>query len=75
MKDTFRSDERIGRVAAPLLVLHGERDRIVPIRFAEKLFVLAREPKRMVRFPQGGHVNLDDYGAAKVIKQFLAELP
>jgi hypothetical protein len=24
-----------------------------------------------VRFPQGGHVNLDDYGAAKVIKEFL----
>jgi uncharacterized protein len=74
MKDKFRSDERIGRVAAPLLVLHGEADRIVPIRFGEKLFALAREPKRMVRFPQGGHVNLDDYGAAKVIKQFLAEL-
>ncbi|MGC1696396.1 MAG: alpha/beta hydrolase, partial [Pseudolabrys sp.] len=75
MKDTFRSDARIGRVSAPLLVLHGERDTIVPIRFAERLFALAREPKRMVRFPQGGHVNLDDYGAAKVVKQFLAELP
>jgi fermentation-respiration switch protein FrsA (DUF1100 family) len=75
MKDTFRSDERIGRVSAPLLVLHGELDTIVPIRFAEKLFALAREPKRMVRFPQGGHVNLDDYGAAKVVKEFLAELP
>ena len=75
MKDTFRSDARIGRVSAPLLGLHGERDTIVPIRFAERLFALAREPKRMVRFPQGGHVNLDDYGAAKVVKQFLAELP
>ena len=75
MKDTFHSDERIGRVSAPLLVLHGERDRIVPIHYSEKLFALAREPKRMVRFPQGGHVNLDDYGAAKVIKEFLAGLP
>jgi uncharacterized protein len=75
MKDTFHSDERIGRVSAPLLVLHGERDSIVPIHYSEKLFALAREPKRMVRFPQGGHVNLDDYGAAKVIKEFLAGLP
>ena len=74
MKDTFRSDERIGRVAAPLLVLHGVADRVVPIRFGERLFALAREPKRFVRFPQGGHVNLDDYGAAKVIQEFLAEL-
>ncbi len=74
MKDKFRSDERIGRVSAPLLVLHGEEDRIVPIRFAEKLFALAREPKRFVCFPQGGHVNLDDFGAAKVVKEFLAKL-
>lgn len=75
MKDKFHSDERIGRVSAPLLVLHGEQDRIVPIRFAERLFALAREPKRLVRFPQGGHVDLDDHGAAKVVREFLAELP
>jgi uncharacterized protein len=75
MKDKFRSDERIARVSAPLLVLHGEQDRIVPIRFGEKLFALAREPKRFVRFLQGGHVDLDDHGAAKVVKEFLAELP
>jgi hypothetical protein len=75
IKDTFHSDERIGRVTAPLLVLHGELDRVVPIRFGEKLFALAREPKRMVRFPQGGHVNLDGFGAPKAIKEFLAALP
>ena len=74
MKDKFRSDERIGRVSAPLLVMHGEQDRIVPIRFGEKLFALAREPKRFVRFPQGGHVDLDDHGAAKVVQAFLAGL-
>ena len=74
MKDTWHSDQRIGRVSAPLLVMHGEQDRLVPIRFSERLFALAREPKRMVRFPQGGHVNLDDFGAAKVVKEFLAGL-
>jgi fermentation-respiration switch protein FrsA (DUF1100 family) len=74
IKDPFHSDQRIAHVSAPLLVLHGERDGIVPISFGERLFALAREPKRMVRFPQGGHVNLDDYGAAKVVKEFLAEL-
>lgn len=74
IKDTFRSDERIGRVKAPLLILHGERDRIVPIRFGEKLFALANEPKRMVRFPLGGHVDLDDFGAPGLVKEFLASL-
>lgn len=74
MKDPFRSDERIGRVSAPLLVLHGERDAVVPIAYGERLFALAREPKRMVRFAQGGHVNLDDHGAAEPVKAFLTGL-
>ncbi|HET9175841.1 MAG TPA: alpha/beta hydrolase, partial [Pseudolabrys sp.] len=58
----------------PLLALHGELDRIVPIRFGEKLFSLAGEPKRMVRFPQAGHVNLDNYGAEKAVRVFLREV-
>jgi fermentation-respiration switch protein FrsA (DUF1100 family) len=74
IKDSFRSDRRIGRVSAPLLVLHGERDRIVPISFGERLFALAHEPKRMVRFPQGGHVDLDDHGAKIAVRAFLADL-
>ena len=74
IKDAWHSDRRIGRVTAPVLVLHGERDRVVPIRFGEQLFALANEPKRMVRFPAGTHVDLDDHGAADVVKKFLAEI-
>jgi uncharacterized protein len=74
MRDPFLSDLRIKKVRAPLLVLHGERDSIVPISFGEKLFALANEPKRMQRFPQGGHVNLDSHGAMPVIKEFLGGL-
>jgi fermentation-respiration switch protein FrsA (DUF1100 family) len=75
MKDTWHTDQRITRISAPLLVLHGEQDRVVPIRFGEQLFALANEPKRMARFPQGGHVNLDEFGAPKAIKEFLVGLP
>jgi hypothetical protein len=74
IRDKFRSDRRIARVNAPLLVLHGERDRVVPIAFAERLYALAREPKRMVRFPDGGHVDLDDHGAMAAVREFIAAL-
>ena len=74
IKDTFHSDRRIVRVKAPILVLHGERDRVVPIAFGERLFVLANEPKRFVRFPAGGHVDLDDFGAMAEVQKFLGEL-
>jgi uncharacterized protein len=73
MHDQFRSDLRIASVAAPLLVLHGERDTIVPIEYGKRLFGLAREPKRFVRFPQGEHEGLDHFGALATVAAFLAE--
>ncbi len=63
MRDPFHSDQRIGRVKAPLLFMHGARDRTIPIGFGERLFALAHEPKQFVRFPDGGHNDLDDFGA------------
>jgi fermentation-respiration switch protein FrsA (DUF1100 family) len=74
VKDTFYSDRRIARVRAPLLVLHGERDTIIPIKFGERLFALANEPKRFVRFQLGGHVDLDDHGAPRAVQHFLEGL-
>jgi fermentation-respiration switch protein FrsA (DUF1100 family) len=73
MKDQFRSDLRIVSVAAPLLVLHGGRDTVVPIEYGERLFGLAREPKRFVRFPDGEHEGLDQLGALATVKAFLGE--
>src|SRR5581483_3820995 len=75
MADQFRSDERIGRVTAPLLFLHGDRDPIVPIAEGERLFALAHEPKRFVRFPGGEHEGLDAFGALEAVKGFLAKAP
>jgi fermentation-respiration switch protein FrsA (DUF1100 family) len=75
MKDQFRSDERIGKVSAPLLVLHGALDRVVPIAYGEKLFSLAREPKKFVRFVRGAHEDLSDYGSVEAAREFLNGLP
>ena len=75
IKDAFRSDRRIARVTAPILALHGERDTIVPIRFGEQLLALAKAPKRLVRYPLGGHVDLDDYGAMDEVRRFLKTFP
>ena len=58
MSDTFRNDLRIGSVFAPLLIVHGTRDEVIPIRFAEKLFALAHEPKSFLPVEAGGHLAL-----------------
>jgi len=71
MRDQFRSDERIARVKAPLLVMHGANDRAIPIAFGERLFALAHEPKQFIRFPGGGHENLGNFGAIEAARQFI----
>jgi uncharacterized protein len=72
MKDQFHSDERIGRVTAPLLILHGVRDQVVPYTMGERLFELANQPKHIVRFLDGGHEDLDADGALHAVARFLA---
>jgi fermentation-respiration switch protein FrsA (DUF1100 family) len=71
MTDQFRSDQRIARVISSLLVMHGERDATIPISLGEALFALARDPKRFVRFPAGGHDNLDSFGAVETAQEFI----
>jgi fermentation-respiration switch protein FrsA (DUF1100 family) len=73
MRDQYRSDERIGKVTAPLLVMHGERDFAISIRFGERLYELANQPKRFVRFPNGGHDDLDGHGAVAAAMKFVYE--
>jgi uncharacterized protein len=71
MRDQFHSDRRIGRVTAPLLIMHGEADPAINIRFGERLFAMAHEPKQFVRFPGGGHENLDEFGAIETVRRFI----
>src|SRR5262245_55889851 len=72
MKDQFRSDLHIAKVTAPVLVLHGDRDDIVPIALGERLYAMINAPKRFVRFRGVGH---NDLGAQAVeaARQFIGE--
>jgi fermentation-respiration switch protein FrsA (DUF1100 family) len=71
IKDPFRSDERIARVTAPLLIMHGVRDFTIPISHGEQLFALANQPKQFVRFPEAGHNDLGNYGAVETARRFI----
>ena len=73
IKDSFRSDLLIGTVTAPFLILHGDKDSIVPIALGDQLYKLITAPKRFVRFPGAGHNELAAYGALEAARQFLSE--
>ena len=71
VRDRFDSLARIGDVKAPILILHGERDRIVPARFGRALFDAAPEPKELWIAQEAGHENLVRYGAFEAVLGFL----
>jgi uncharacterized protein len=72
MKDQFRSDERVGKITAPLLILHGFKDHVVPFAMGQQLFELAHQPKYIVKFLDGDHEDLDNNGALIAVARFLA---
>lgn len=55
MKDQYRSRDHIAAIRAPLLILHGEKDRVIPPGFGKRLFDLAREPKTFLSLGPVGH--------------------
>jgi len=72
MKDQFRSDQRVANISAPVLVLHGVRDTVVPLGYGERLYGLIRAPKRFIRLADANHNDHDQYGAVNLVGPFLA---
>jgi hypothetical protein len=73
MKDQFRSDLRIAKVKAPVLIMHGDHDEVVPIALGERLYALAPSPKRFLRIAGGEHETLGQFGAVEAAKKFIGE--
>ena len=73
LKDRFESIRRIAEIGAPLLIIHGEADRTIPVSHGRKLLAAAREPKQGIFIPGAGHNDLRAFGAGKIIQEFLAE--
>lgn len=48
LRDRFSAIDRIPQVRAPLLVIAGERDRIVPLQFSRQLYEAASSPKTLL---------------------------
>ena len=69
--DSFRSDQRIAKVTAPVLVVHGERDNVVRFTFGERLYELIPGPKQFIRLPNAGHNDHDSHGLPEMVKPFV----
>ncbi|MEV6432498.1 alpha/beta hydrolase [Nocardia sp. NPDC051463] len=56
--DAYPTLRRIPTLRAPVLLMHGDQDELLPLRHAERLYAAAPEPKRLVVVPGAGHNDL-----------------
>ena len=56
--DRFPNIDRIAKIEMPLLIIHGDADRIIPHAHGEKLFEAANEPKKFYTVEGAGHNNI-----------------
>jgi fermentation-respiration switch protein FrsA (DUF1100 family) len=53
--DAYPSLRRAAALTCPLLVLHGDRDALIPLEQGRRIFAAAPEPKRMEILSGAGH--------------------
>ena len=74
LRDKYETIKAVGRLAAPLLVMHGQRDRLVWFEQGRRLFEAAPPPKRFVGFSDAGHKDLYDHGAIAAVHDFIRDV-
>ncbi len=74
LKDRFMNIEKIERINAPLLIMHGTKDDVVPFDSGQALFEAASEPKELFAIVGGLHNNLYAVGAPGKVLDFLSGL-
>jgi fermentation-respiration switch protein FrsA (DUF1100 family) len=72
LADRYESIERVGRLRAPLLVLAGGRDRIVPPAQSRRLYAAAPQPKRFVLLDDADHNDLELLAGRRLLGEVLA---
>ena len=71
LRDRFDTMSKIGRMAAPLLIVHGERDATIPVSHGRRLFAEAAEPKQVQFVAEAGHNDLHEHGMAEMVISFV----
>ncbi|HEY8248046.1 MAG TPA: alpha/beta hydrolase [Hyphomicrobium sp.] len=61
--DRYETMRYLPKVTAPLLVMHGEEDGVIPVAMGKAVYAAANAPKEIVTFPHAGHSDHHLYGS------------
>ena len=71
VRDRFDNLAKIERVTAPVLIVHGMADRVVPATMGEQLHAAAGEPKRIALLPRANHNDTHRNGSVTAVLGFI----
>ncbi len=77
LKTKYDSLAKIRNIKVPILVMHGDKDALVPFEHGKKLYDMANEPKEFYTIPGAGHNDTHIVGGDEyfdVIKRFVNKL-
>ena len=74
LKDKYESDKKIKNIKSPILIMHGEDDRIVPFWMGKKLYELANQPKYSYFSKYDDHMMEYNENLLNTLKKFIQSL-
>lgn len=74
MRDRYDSIDKIADVKAPVFIVRGGRDRLVPPYMGQQLYDAATAPKEIKTLKDSGHNDMHQNGVDEYILQFISGL-
>jgi fermentation-respiration switch protein FrsA (DUF1100 family) len=71
MFDRYETMRYLPAVHAPVLVIHGEEDEVIPIDMGRAVYAAANGPKEIVTFPGAGHSDHHLYGSYEEVYRWI----
>ena len=74
LKDRYENEKKVRSINIPIMIMHGEKDTIVPFSMGKKIFEIANEPKYSYFTKYDNHMMEYDENLVLALKSFLRSL-
>ena len=74
LKDRYENDKKIKNINIPLLVMHGEKDQIIPFKMGKKIYEIANQPKYSYFTKYDDHMMEYDEKLVFALRSFMKSL-
>jgi hypothetical protein len=69
--DRYETMRYLPDVHAPLLIIHGEEDEVIPVTMGRAVYAAANGPKELVTFPGAGHSDHQLFGSSEEVFRWI----